>query len=155
MLKAKQGSTILALLFLAACAGTRQPIVINGVLRLSDEAPPPPGYVVALREWRHDSWLGRYMTIAVTEPDPDGRFTFNTFVCRQIDVNARFAGGVGAHRDDPVWSSPITIIADEQRTNAIRSSNWPLDSYETLASREAAVFQRRADERGGAARVPC
>lgn len=147
---------VILCLGLSACGtANREMISIHGRISFLDEAPPPPGYVLHLSETRSPSVLSRYFTVALIAPSADGSFSIDAFVCENVSVTARFAGGVGGRRDDPIWNSPIEIVADEAETARIRSSHWPLDSYEEQARRDADEFARRAAELGGAQRVPC
>lgn len=139
---------------LAACiAGPREPVTIEGRLVFADGAPPPPGYVLYLSEWRQPGWLGRHFTIAVITPENDGSFSVEAYVCRNIGLQAPSAAGVGGRRDDPQWGAPIALEADVARTEFVRSRSWP-DSR-GLEQREADEFAQRAEALGGARRVPC
>lgn len=145
---------LLFTLILAACgAGPREAVTIYGQIVFSDGAPPPPSYVLYLKEIRQPSVLSRNFTIAIVIPDSEGFFSINAYVCEHFSIAAPFGPEVGAQRGDGTFNSPIRIRLDATATANIRSRSWP-DPW-SMGETEADEFSRRAQELGGAQHVPC
>lgn len=147
----------------AGCASNREILPICGTIAFADGLPPPPGYVLTLDEGRSYSLLARVrqplaldsrVTIAVVTPSEDGSFALDAFVCEEVSLRAIYAGGAFGRRDDPIWQSPIHIVADERETEYIRAQTWPLP-LQSLDQSQAEEFAQDAAEFGGPERVPC